>query len=481
MDFFNFFKASFFFVLTKYIVIVLNFLRSIIIASSLGPNSLGEYAILVIILEYFYYTNLGIFFSMTKEISINIGKTDKEKYIKKIIINTISFQSINSILILILFVSFLAFEYFGIFNIQIFNTKYLIYILILGIIYQAKSFIFSYLRIYERINEMVRIEFFSSLFVFIGIYFFVDDFALDAIFIISIIGNFLVLFSYIGKLANFKFSFDIQIIRILIYVGVPLLLFNLLSLMITTIDRIMINQLVSSNREVLGIYHLGYLLSFGVMTAFNSVIFLLVPKVLKQFYSSEKVSSLMINQTRFTEFILVSILVISINIISPFIDFFLDDYKRSILVMQLLLIAYFMKGLAFLPESYLIANNKQMKTLSIFFISLLNASLLNYLSIKLGYGIYGVAISTIATFYIYMLGIFWLYFYYERVNLYKNSLLIILRPTFFIFISIILLYESKSLIWLFLIYFILYFWDFYIYLNKTIILIKKFISSNEPV
>ena len=48
--------------------------------------------------------------------------------------------------------------------------------------------------------------------------------------------------------------------------------------MITTIDRIMINQLVSSNREALGIYHLGYLLSFGVMTAFNSVIFLLVAK-----------------------------------------------------------------------------------------------------------------------------------------------------------------------------------------------------------
>ena len=136
--------------------------------------------------------------------------------------------------------------------------------------------------------------------------------------------------------------------------------------MITTIDRIMINQLVSSNRATLGIYHLGYLLSFGVMTAFNSVIFLLVPKILKQFYSSEKISSLMINQTRLTEFILVTIVVISINIISPFIEFFLEDYKMSILVMQLLLLAYFMKGLAFLPESYLIANNKQMNTLSIF-------------------------------------------------------------------------------------------------------------------
>ena len=246
MDFLNFFKASFFFVITKYIVIVLNFLRSIIIASSLGPNSLGEYAILVIVLEYFYYTNLGIFFSMTKEVSINLDQEDKEKYIKKIINNTISFQSINSIFVLALFTAFLGFEYYGFFQIEIFNTKYLIYVLILGLIYQAKSFIFSYLRLYERINEMVKIEFFSSLFVFFGIYIFVDDFGIDAIFIISIIGNLFVLLPYLKKLSNLEFILKLKIVKILIYVGLPLLLFNLLSLMITTIDRIMINQLLSN-------------------------------------------------------------------------------------------------------------------------------------------------------------------------------------------------------------------------------------------
>ena len=269
MDLFNFFKASLFFVLTKYVVIILNFLRSIIVAASLGPNKLGEYAILVIILEYFYYTNLGIFFSMTKEVSINLDQKDKFKYIKKIINNTVSFQSVNSIFILVLFATFFVFEYLGFFQVEIFDTKYLIYILILGVIYQAKSFIFSYLRLYERINEIVKIEFFSSLFVFFGIYFFVDEFGLDAIFVFSIIGNFLVLVSYIKKISSFKFILELKIIRILIYIGLPLLLFNLLSLMITTIDRIMINQLVSANREALGIYHLGYLLSFGVMTAFN--------------------------------------------------------------------------------------------------------------------------------------------------------------------------------------------------------------------
>lgn len=476
MDLFNFFKASLFYVLTKYIVIILNFLRSIIIAASLGPNTLGEYAILVIILEYFYYTNLGIFFSMTKEVSINLDREDKYEYIKKIINNTVSFQSINSIFIVILFIVFFGFEYLGYFQIEIFNTKYLFYILILGVIYQAKSFIFSYLRLYERINEIVKIEFFSSLFVFFGIYFFVDIFGLEAIFLVSIIGNFIVLIPYIKKIASFKFILELKIVRVLIYIGLPLLLFNLLSLMITTIDRIMINQLVSASKEALGIYHLGYLLSFGVMTAFNSVIFLLVPKMLKQFYSSKDIYSLMFNQTKFTEFILVSILILAIISISPFIEFFLTEYSRSILVMQLLLYAYFLKGLAFLPESYLIANNKQLNTLAIFFLSLLNALILNYLSIILGYGIYGVAIATIGTFYIYTAGIFCLYFYFEKISIYKGISRVLVRPTIFIFLSSFLLYENK-ISWLVIIYLIMYLRDFWFYLEKFLNLFKEFLNT----
>ena len=118
MDFFNFFKASFFFVITKYIVILLNFIRSIIIASSLGPNILGEYAILIIILEYFFYTNLGIFFH-DKEVSINLDQKGKQEYVKKIINNTVSFQSINSIFVLAFFALFFGFEYYGFFQIEI--------------------------------------------------------------------------------------------------------------------------------------------------------------------------------------------------------------------------------------------------------------------------------------------------------------------------------------------------------------------------
>ena len=134
---------------------------------------------------------------MTKEVSINLDREDKYEYIKKIINNTVSFQLINSIFIVILFIVFFGFEYFGYFQIEIFNTKYLFYILILGVIYQAKSFIFSYLRLYERINEIIKIEFFIP--VCFWNLLFCRRFWTRGDFLISIIGNFIVLIPYIKK------------------------------------------------------------------------------------------------------------------------------------------------------------------------------------------------------------------------------------------------------------------------------------------
>jgi hypothetical protein len=171
----------------------------------------------------------------------------------------------------------------------------------------------------------------------------------------------------------------------------------------------MISQLVSSNKATLGIFHFGYLLSFGVMTAFNSVIFLLVPKVLRQFNSHSRDVNLMLVQTKLVENTVMFIAVISIIILPIFIREFMPQYFQSILVMQFLLLAYSINGLAFLPGTHLIANDWQLKLIPSFLLALTSACILNFLSIVLGYGIYGVAIATIFTFCIYTFGLFFVY------------------------------------------------------------------------
>ena len=192
------------------------------------------------------------------------------------------------------------------------------------------------------------------------------------------------------------------------------------------------------------------------MTAFNSVIFLLVPKVLRQFNSKSKDVNLMLDQTKLVENVVISIAVISMIVLPIFIREFMPEYFQSILVMQFLLLAYSINGLAFLPGSHLIANNWQLKLVPSFVLALTSAFILNFLSITLGYGIYGVAIATIFTFCIYTVGLFLVYLNFMKEPILQGLFKIFGRVFTFSFFAIILLYERFPIYFLLLLYLTIY-------------------------
>jgi O-antigen/teichoic acid export membrane protein len=328
------------------------------------------------------------------------------------------------------------------------------------VVYQIKGFIFVHLRLFDEFTDIVKIELLSSIFVFIGVYFFVDKFKIDAILLVSIIGNLIIIIPALFRIKSLNFSIEYKLLRSLILLGLPLLLFNFLVLLTTSIDRLMISQLVSSNKAALGIFHFGYILSFGVMTAFNSIIYLLVPKVLKQFNSHSQDTDLMMEQSKLVENGIVLIAILGITILPSFIHILMPQYVQSILVMQFLLLAYSVNGLSFLPGTYMIANNLQLKLLPAFLLSLSSAVLLNYLSIELGYGIYGVAISTIFTFGIYTFGLFMIYLHLMKINLFSSLFKIFWKLGVLVTISVILLYEKSNPLWILLLYTLLYGKDF---------------------
>ena len=129
----DFIKVSLSYISTKYVVLVLNFLRRLIIASALGPSTFGEYAFIVIIMEYMNYSNLGIFHAMNKEVAINLDKQGKGNYIDRIINNTISFQSLNSLFIGVLLLIPYLLEVYNFINNPFFDSKYLLYLIFLKI------------------------------------------------------------------------------------------------------------------------------------------------------------------------------------------------------------------------------------------------------------------------------------------------------------------------------------------------------------
>ena len=222
----DFIKASLSYISTTYIVLVLNFLRSLIIASALGPSTFGEYAFIIILIEYMNYSNLGIFHAMNKEVAVNLDKKDKNNYIDRIINNTISFQSINSLFIgLLLFILYVL-EVYSLISNPFFDSKYFLYLIFLGVIYQIKSFVFVYLRLFDKFFDIVKIELLSSIFVLLGIYFFVSQFGISAILLMSIIGNLIIITPAFLKIKSLRFLLEISLLKHLIALAIPLLLFN---------------------------------------------------------------------------------------------------------------------------------------------------------------------------------------------------------------------------------------------------------------
>ena len=453
----DFIKVSLSYISTKYVVLVLNFLRSLIIASALGPSTFGEYAFIVIIMEYMNYSNLGIFHAMNKEVAINLDKQGKGNYIDRIINNTISFQSLNSLFIGVLLLIPYLLEVYNFINNPFFDSKYLLYLIFLGTVYQIKSFVFVYLRLYDKFFDIVKIEFLSAIFVFIGIYFSVNQFGISAILLVSIIGNLIMIAPALLKIRFLRFEIEKSILKHLISLAIPLMLFNFLVLIITSIDRLMISFLMPSNKTSLGIFHFGYLLSYGVMTAFNSAVFLLVPKVLRQFSQKSQDVDLMVDQTKIVENIVVLIAVISIALFPYIINTFVPQYLESILVMQLLLLAYSINSLSFLTGNHLIANDLQLRIVPIFVFALIVAVLMNYLSINAGYGLRGIAIATILTFSFYSYGTFLVYL--QAINNKKPfSFLINIFWRIFIFtlIAALFLLSESNPIWVVILYLIFY-------------------------
>ena len=96
-------KDGLIYAIVKYLITILAFLKSLLIASTLGPSLLGSYAYIMLLGEYISYYNLGVFASMNREVAINIGDDSKKEYNIQVFNVSLSFSITLGILILILY------------------------------------------------------------------------------------------------------------------------------------------------------------------------------------------------------------------------------------------------------------------------------------------------------------------------------------------------------------------------------------------
>ena len=440
----------------KYLVMGMGVIKSFYIAAALGPSFLGSYAVILLVVEYLNYSNLGVYASMNRDAAIHMDDHQKREYVEKIINVALSFTIIPIALLLI---GYLSTELIELDFLPNEVKDYSLMILILVAFHQLKIFSFRYLRLYSKFYQLTSLEFLGQVINLSGVILFIDAYSLNAVLWSVIASN--IFFSIVAffYVKGIKLRLDFSIIKYLIISGFPMLVYAVFLSLLSSVDRIVIASSFGS-RTPLGYYQFAFTGAHGLFLVFNSITILFYPKWLKYFYEEEnstgKLGAIK-EQSLIIELILAFLSIIGIIFIPFFINLLLPEYAVSILITQLLLLAFIGNGLTFITSTFLIANNHQIKIVPVVIVVISSALVMNYLFISLGYGLYGIAFSTIVAFFAYAFALTFLTLNLSNSLSLFNLLFFYKRLIIFIPLATIFLYEKFDLVWILLLFAIIYF------------------------
>ena len=447
-------------------------IRTVYVATALGPELLGSWALLLLILEYMNYANLGVFASMNRDVAIHIDKANKQKDITRLIGNAIS---LTMVIFTLIFISLIGVYYYPS---QIFPPEfyeYYVFLIVMIALYQLKQFLNRYLRLYDKLYQFAILEFLAQLIMFVIILVSVEEYTIYGVMFGVLISNLFYLFFGFFYVKRIRLSLDFDTAKYLISQGFPMMLYGLFVIVSVSIDRMFIAYVFDS-RAPLGLYQIAYALTNGLFIVFNAVTVLFYPKWLHHFNENNEDQSSIIksinDQSDITELFLVILSLIGISFVGFFIHIFAPEYQTSILICQILLLAFTIHGKLFFALTYLVSNNYQMSIVKIILFTIIVAVTGNYLLINLGYGLYGISFATLISFYVYGFLIYILMCKTHDKDYIKTLFDVFFRLSCFTLFCLIVIWEEFSLIWVWIIFFI-------IYSRKMISMKEKFISLKK--
>lgn len=380
--------------LIKYIALGFGFIKGIINAKFLGPELLGIMGNLTLILGYCSYANLGILTSMNREYVLY--KDNNEEKAKKVL--ETAFTS--------LFILAFLFFIFSIGALLIFKNNYGTYIaliFIIAIFEQFRSYYINYFRLKDEYSMINLIEVIYSIIVFILTLFLINSLKIYGVLISMLICGIIIFIVGIKKSKYIRLNIDFKILKTLITIGIPLLIYNLGFYILTTIDRWIIVRFYTESD--LGYYTFANSMVSATLVFVSSILFLLYPKVIKAF-NEEQSNNIMEKvkiYTRILEISSVIFFTIGLIVFRPFILIFLEQYKDSIGIYMLLLMAIIVNNLAYFSNCYIVSNKRQRYLVYLQILSIIINLSFNIIFFKIGFGVEGVALGTLLANIIYSL------------------------------------------------------------------------------
>jgi len=379
-----------------YVSQVIAIIKGFVIAKFLGPSMYGTWQVLNIILSYSSNSHLGILHGMNKEIPYYRGKEDLEKVeeTKNTAFGSVFLMSIFVSIFLIAISFFLKDTYFigGIrivAGIILFNQLYFFYGLLLRankkfILLAKRNILFASINLIAIICLIVKYKIYGALFALLSAYIIIIFWLLKK-----------------GK-EKFKFQINFEETLRLLKIGGPILVIGFGYTILSTVDKWMIVAMIDKTN--LGYYGIAMAISGLIYFVPNTVGWIMYPRLLEKYGENDDIESLK-NRVFIPTLILMYLTPFMIGalliVIHLPVNYILPKYIPALSVVNILLPATFFMSVIRVGGNFLITINKHYNILVIQIISIILSLSLNYLFIKSGMGIIGVALGTAITYFFY--------------------------------------------------------------------------------
>ncbi|MFH1868830.1 MAG: oligosaccharide flippase family protein [Candidatus Omnitrophota bacterium] len=395
-------KDSLIYSASSYISIFMGFFISILAKRFLGVVGAGYWALFMIIETYGLYASLGIGKAFLREFPQAIGAKNLDRVKRLQDVTFTCFFCIFPIIIIVIWIL----SYFILddptLRVGMRITAFLI------IATQLYNLMLTVLRAKKQITVIGKLIILNTIFIAVfslaGAYFF------NVLgYVAGMVVSTLLSFYFARRYSSISFSFNIdwKMAAGLIRIGSVMLVASILFKTFLSIDKIMIVKMLGV--EQLGLYTIGLMVinQIAFMPRFINIV--MFPHIQERYGAAKKISEIkeMILRPTYLISRLAPIIIIGlIFVIEPLVHYFISQFKEGLSAMKILAFGYFFMITNEMSSTLLYTINKQNFLIPFYILlTFLNIGF-NYLFIRLGWGIEGVALGTSIAYFCFFAIVF---------------------------------------------------------------------------
>lgn len=387
-------KKELIFTFGRYIVYFFQIIKGFLLAKILGPEFFGLFGIFILIQQYLVYSNLGVQYALNIKLSVN--NEDQSSFSEKIksIINSsfvlFVFTSISLIIISIIIIYY-KFD----FNYEIPTSYFIFGLLGITLLFHLQEIFLNIFRIQKKFYIILATEILVSLSAIIVIPFFNGLELLYAV-IISWFFALLISISIFKINYEYRLKWDTKMIKPLLLIGVPFLIYNFSFNLISMTSRSFVAYFYDIKE--MGFFTFAVSLTTAIMLIFNSASWIIYPRLISKLsdknLNTNDQQLLLFDLTKKTIAVLF-ILVMGAILFLPVIFFILPEYSVSFNTIIILLINQIIVNSGFAVSSYLVGRDLFKLLISSSLIALIFCVFLSFLFTNLNFDYSWIAFANL--------------------------------------------------------------------------------------